>query len=127
MNAYTVKPPHPKNRRRERPGSRTRRTLTRKATVRCDVFEGVLHAHDAENYLPSDKARPSPLGQNFDRNWQRWKARQAEQKALAEMDSMQSEHEQLQFEVRDDTTLIPDEAMFSVVLSLFGDIDYIDP
>ncbi|KAH7418393.1 hypothetical protein BKA64DRAFT_700917 [Cadophora sp. MPI-SDFR-AT-0126] len=103
MNGYTVTPHHRQNRRRERPGTRTRRTITRKANVQYDVYEGVLDAHDAEVHLPSDKARPSPLlRQNFDQNWQRWKARQAEEKALAEMDRMQSEHEQLQFEIGDD-------------------------
>ncbi|KAH9222735.1 hypothetical protein DL95DRAFT_518293 [Leptodontidium sp. 2 PMI_412] len=96
MNGYTVTPNHRQNRRRERPGSRTRRTITRKANVQYDLHEGILDARDAEVHLPSDKARPSPLlRQNFDQNWQRWKARQAEEKALAEMDRMQSEQEQL--------------------------------
>ncbi|KAK0124486.1 hypothetical protein ONS95_009438 [Cadophora gregata] len=103
MNGYTVTPHHRQNRRRERPGSRTRRTITRKANVQYDVYEGVLDACDAEVHLPSDKARPSPLlRQNFDQNWQKWKARQAEEKALAEMDRMQLEQEQLQFEIGDD-------------------------
>ncbi|KAL2074756.1 hypothetical protein VTL71DRAFT_8535 [Oculimacula yallundae] len=96
MNGYTVTPNHRQNRRRERPGSRTRRTITRKASVQYELHEGIMDAHDAEVYLPSDKARPSPLlRQNFDQNWQRWKARQAEEKALAEMDRIQSEQEQL--------------------------------
>tara|TARA_R110002060_G_scaffold3689_3_gene5696 strand:- start:458 stop:721 length:264 start_codon:yes stop_codon:yes gene_type:complete len=87
-----------------------------------------LDARDTEVHLPSDIARPSPLlRQNFDQNWQRWKARQAEEKALAEMDRLQSEQEQLQFEIGDDVSLIPDDAMRGVVFSLFGDIDYIDP
>merc|ERR1712000_388887 len=103
MNGYTVTPHHRQNRRRERPGSRTRRTITRKANVQYDVYEGVLDARDTEVHLPSDIARPSPLlRQNFDQNWQRWKARQAEEKALAEMDRLQSEQEQLQFEIGDD-------------------------
>lgn len=131
MNGYTVTPNHRQNRRRERPGSRTRRTVTRKANVQYDLHEGILDAHDAVVHLPSDKARPSPLlRQNFDQNWQLWKARQAEEKALAEMDRMQSEQEQLLLfggELGDDVSLIPDDAMLSVVLGLFGDIDYIDP
>jgi len=43
------------------------------------------------------------------------------------MDRLQSEQEQLQFEIGDDVSLIPDDAMRGVVFSLFGDIDYIDP
>ncbi len=130
-NGYTVTPHHRQNRRRERPGSRTRRTITRKANVQYDVHEGLLDARDAEVYLPSDKSRPSPLlRQNFDQSWQRWKARQAEEKALAEMDKMQFEQQQLMLfggELGDDVSLIPDTAMLDVVVGLFGDIDYIDP
>ncbi|CZT49785.1 uncharacterized protein RSE6_10675 [Rhynchosporium secalis] len=96
MNGYTVTPNHRQNRRRERPGSRTRRTITRKASVHFDLHEGIIDAHDAEIYLPSYRAKPSPLlRQNFDQNWQRWKARQAEEKAVAEMDRFQAEKEQL--------------------------------
>jgi hypothetical protein len=74
------------------------------------------------------------LRQNFDRSWQRWKARQAEEMALAEMDTMQLlEEEQRRLfgsdvaDDIDDVSLIPDHAMLGVVLNLFGDIDYIDP
>ena len=81
--------------------------------------------------LPSDKTRPSPLfRQNFDQSWQRWKARQAEEKALAEMDKLQLEQEQLRLfggDVDDDVSLDLKPAMLSVVMRLFGDIDYIDP
>lgn len=131
MNGYTVSPHHRQNRRRERPGSRTRRTITRKANVQFDLSEGLLDARDTSVSLPSDKTRPSPLlRQNFDQSWQRWAAIQAEEKALAEMDRMQSELEQqLLFggELGDDVSLIPESAMLSVVFRLFGDIDYIDP
>ena len=130
MNGYTVTPHHRQNRRRERPGSRTRRTITRKANVQYDLNEGLLNARDATVSLPSDKTRPSPLRQNFDQSWQRWKARQAEEKALEEMDKMQLEKEQellLRAELGDDANLIPESAMLSVVFHLFGDIDYIDP
>lgn len=95
MNGYTITPHHRQNRRRERPGSRTRRTITRKANIQYDFNEGLLDARDATVSLPSDKTRPSPLfRQNFDQSWQRWKARQAEENALAEMDMMQLEQEQ---------------------------------
>jgi len=95
------------------------------------VHEGLVDARDTEVCLPSDKSRPSPLlRQNFDQNWQRWKARQAEEKALAEMDKMQLEQQQFMLfggELGDDVSLIPDTAMLDVVVGLFGDIDYIDP
>jgi hypothetical protein len=134
MNGYTATPHHRQNRRRERPGSRTRRTLNRKANIQSDCYEGLLDAHDIEVPLPSDKTRPSPLlRQNFDQSWQRWKAREAGARALAEMDKMQLEQEQRRLfggDIGDDVstlTLIPDHAMLGVVLDLFGDIDYIDP
>lgn len=131
-NGYTVTPNHRQNRRRERPGSRTRRTVTRNASIHDEVHGGLVDAHDAAVHLPSDKSRPSPmLRQNFDRSWQRWQAKKEEEKALAEMDRLQSEQEQLTLlcggELGDDVGLIPDAAMLDVVLVLFGDIDYIDP
>lgn len=131
-NGYTSTPHHRQNRRRERPGSRTRRTITRKANLQYDCTEGLLDAHDLSVPLPSDKTRPSPLlRQNFDQSWQRWKAREAEAKALTEMDKMQVEQEQRRLfgsDVGDDdVSLIPDMAMLGVVLRLFGDVDYIDP
>ena len=126
---YTVTPHHRQNRRRERPGSRTRRTITRKASIQYDCAEGLLDARDSSVPLPSDKARPSPLlRQNFDQSWQRWKARQAEEKAVAVMDKMQQEQQRLfggDFG-DDDVSLIP--AMLGVLERLFdGDLDYIDP
>ena len=129
MNGYTTTPHHRQNRRRERPGSRTRRTITRKSAFQSECADGILDARDANVPLPSDRTRPSPLfRQNFDQSWQRWKAREAEEKALAEMDKMQLEQEQLLLfggDIDDDVSLCP--AMLSVVMGLFGDIDYIDP
>lgn len=117
------------NRRRERPGSRTRRPITRKSNVQLDYVEGLLDARDTSVTLPSDRTRPSPLlRQNFDQSWQRWKAREAEERALAQMDKMQLEQEQQRLfggEVDDDVSLCP--SMLNVVYHLFGDIDYIDP
>lgn len=133
LNGQSNMPHHRQNRRRERPGSRTRRTMNRKANAPFDHTDSVLEARDTSIYLPSDKARPSPLlRQNFDQSWQRWQARKAEEKALAEMDRIQSEMDQRRlfgedaYEV-DDSVSIPDAAMLDVVLGLFGDIDYIDP
>jgi hypothetical protein len=129
MNGYTTTPHHRQNRRRERPGSRTRRTITRKSAFQSEYSEGILDARDASVPLPSDRTRPSPLfRQNFDQSWQRWKEREAEEKALAEMDKMQLEQEQLLLfggDIDDDVSLCP--AMLSVVMGLFGDIDYVDP
>jgi hypothetical protein len=129
MNGYTVTPHHRQNRRRERPGSRSRRTITRKSNIQNEYTEGLLDAYDSSVTLPSDKARPSPLlRENFHQNWQRWKAREAEEKAL-ELEKLQLEQEEQQRlyggDVSDDVSLCP--AMLSVVMSLFGDIDYIDP
>lgn len=132
LNGYTTTPHHRQNRRRERPGSRTRRTITRKSLFQSECSEGLLDALDNSVYLPSDKGRsgPSPLmRQHFDQSWQRWKARQAEEKALAEMDKLQAEQEQQMLlfggDEFDDVSLCP--AMLNVVICLFGDIDYTDP
>ncbi|KAK2630265.1 hypothetical protein QTJ16_001085 [Diplocarpon rosae] len=129
MNGYTVTPHHRHNRRRERPGSRSRRTITRKADIAYDLREGLLDARDAEYNIPTDNTRPSPLlRQNFNQSWQRWQARKAEEKVLSKADMTQSEKEQLvRFggELGDDVSLIP--AMLDVLVSLFGDVDYVDP
>jgi hypothetical protein len=130
LNGYTnAVPHHRQNRRRERPGSRTRRTISRKFNIRDECEEGILDARDTEVPLPSDKAKPSPLlRQNFDQSWQRWKARQAEETAQAEKEKLQLEQERILLfggEVDDDVSLcVP---MLQVVMSLFGDIDYTDP
>ena len=88
-----------------------------------------MDAYDSSVSLSSDKASPSPLlRENFHQNWQRWKAREAEEKALQleKPQLEQAEHQRLYGgDVSDDVSLCP--AMLSVVMSLFGDIDYIDP
>ncbi|KAH8658815.1 hypothetical protein BGZ60DRAFT_354649, partial [Tricladium varicosporioides] len=120
---------HRQNRRRERPGSRTRRTITRKANLQHELNEGFTDAYDSSVSLPTDRAKPSPLlRENFHQNWQRWKEREAEEQALAEMDRIQLEMEQQRLyggEISDDVSLCAE--MLGVVYSLFGDIDYIDP
>lgn len=132
LNACSNTPHHRQNRRRERPGSRTRRSAARKSVIqsnlRHDCDQGILDARDSSLPLPSDRAKPSPLlRQNFDQSWQRWKARQAEEKALADMDTMRLQQELLLFggDVDDDVSLC--EPMLRVVMNLFGDIDYTDP
>ncbi|TVY36184.1 hypothetical protein LSUB1_G007212 [Lachnellula subtilissima] len=129
MNEFTVTPNHRQNRRRERPGSRSRRTITRKSSIQNEYTEGLLDAYDSSVSLPSDKARPSPLlRENFHQTWQRWKAREAEEMAL-QLEKVRLEQAEQQRlyggEVSDDVSLCP--AMLCVVMSLFGDIDYIDP
>jgi hypothetical protein len=130
LNGYTnAVPHHRQNRRRERPGSRTRRTISRKFNIRDECEQGILDARDSSVPLPSDQAKPSPLlRQNFDQSWQRWKARQAEEAAQAEMDKLQLDQERVLLfggEVDDDVSLCA--PMLQVVMSLFGDIDYTDP
>lgn len=121
---------HRRNRRRGRPGSRTRRTIARKSIIQYDYSEDIVDAHDTSVFLPSDRPNPSPLfRQNFDQSWQRWKARQAEEKALEEMDRMQIEQEQKRLfggDVDDDVSLFVPQ-MLDVMMRLFGDIDYTDP
>ena len=128
----TVAPHHRPNRRRERPGSRQRRSIDRKASIHRDSVEGIRDALDPSVRLLSDRARPSPLFlQSFDQTWRRWKARQAEEEARAELEKhrLQLKKEQLRLfggEVDDDVSLFISE-MLDVVLRLFGDIDYTDP
>ncbi|ATZ54576.1 hypothetical protein BCIN_10g05670 [Botrytis cinerea B05.10] len=71
---------HRQNRRRERPGSRARRTISRKSALATDLNEGILEARDSDFYIPNHRpgSGPSPiLRQSFDQSWMRWKARQA--------------------------------------------------
>lgn len=92
----TSSPPihHRQNRRRERPGSRARRTISRKSALATDLHEGILEARDTSFYIPAHRpgAGPSPiLRQTFDQSWIRWKARQAaELEALAIKQNMRS-------------------------------------
>jgi hypothetical protein len=131
INGYTTTPHHRQNRRRERPGPRTRRAISRKSNIQDECYDGLLIARDTNILLPSDKTIPSPLRrQSFDQSWQRWKAREAEEKAQAQAEARRIEMEQEQRrlfggEVDDDVSLCP--AMLDVVMRLFGDIDYTDP
>jgi hypothetical protein len=117
------------NRRRERPGSRTRHTISRKTNVLDDCNEGCPDSRDADPLPPSSKAIPRPLfRQDFDQCWQRWKLRQAEEEAQTEMDRLLLEQEQQRLfggDSGDDGSLCL--AMLDVVMRLFGDIDYTDP
>ena len=124
-----VIPHHRQNRRRERPGSRTRRTTTRKANTQDDFFESIVDAHDPTIYLPSDGYnKVSPVfRQNFDMSWQRWKAREADEKARV-IRAEEEERERMRMfggELNDDVSLC--EPMLRVLVDLFGDIDYSYP
>ncbi|KAG4030456.1 hypothetical protein MFRU_012g01900 [Monilinia fructicola] len=99
-HASTSSPPihHRQNRRRERPGSRARRTISRKAVLATDVSEGILEARDSSFYIPNHRPGngSSPiLRQTFDQSWIRWKARQA---AELEMLAMKENMRQLEME-----------------------------
>jgi hypothetical protein len=126
---HSPPPYHRKNRRRERPGSRTRHSLSRKEAFRHDCAEGLAVARDANIHLPFEYAKPSPLRrQTFDQSWQKWKAREAEQKIQAERERVELENEQRRLfggDVGDDVSLCL--AMLDVVRYLFGGLDYIDP
>jgi hypothetical protein len=135
-NGHSTGPHHRQNRRRERPGSRTRRTISRKgiqSNLEEECREAILLARDASIYLPYDKPNPSPLlRENFDQSWQRWqskKAKHIEEAALAETERSRLELEQLKLfggdGCNDDVSLIA--PMLRVVFDLFGDIDYADP
>jgi hypothetical protein len=120
------------NRRRERPSSRVRRSSARKSHAQScnqdDFHEGILDARDNNVSLPSDRSKPSPLlRQNFDRSWQRWKERQAEEQAVAEMDRMQLEQEQIRVFGGDVDDGVSEESMLQVLHFLWGGIDYTDP
>lgn len=103
--------------------------MSRKSALQqYEYNEGILDARDSTFSLPSDRIQPSPLlRQNFDQSWQRWKAREAEEKVLIEAIRLQQEHEQRLFggDFDDDVSLC--EPMLGVLMSLFGDIDYTDP
>ena len=120
---------HHQKRRRERPGSRTRRTISCKRSTHYDCNEGCPDARDVNPLLPSSKANPRPLvRQDFDQCSQHWKFRQAEEEAQAGVDRLQLEQEEQRVfggDVDDDESLCL--AMLDVVICLFGDIDYTDP
>jgi hypothetical protein len=114
------------NKRRERPGSRTRDTIPSKAATATKTAPTVVTS--AHAMIPSSQINPpAQLRQDFHECWQRWKSRDAEKKALVEPDKLQLEQEQRLFgeDADDDGSLCP--AMLDVVIRLFGDIDYTDP
>lgn len=140
-NGYHAAPHHRQNRRRERPGSRSRRSIPRKSLLAesCLIQDTGLEldydARDTGPDISSVKTTPSPLlRQSFDQSWLRWKAREVELKAQAELetalrdDTTQLELEQQRLfggDVGDDVSLC--ESMLQVVLHLFGGLDYADP
>ena len=117
------------NRRRQRPGSRTRRTISRKANTLEDCDEGCPDSRDANPLPSSSKVNLRPLSrQDFDQCWQRWKVRRVEEESQTEMDRLLLEHGQQRLfggDSGDDGSLCL--AMLDVVMRLFGDIDYTDP
>jgi hypothetical protein len=109
--------PHRPNRRRQRPGSCSRRVITH---IQGTAPGGIYDTRDVRLYL-SSKATPSDLQQSLDCNCVKFTATDA------------GEDEQLEQERRrlfggvvgDDISLCG--SMLEVVLHLFGGLDYADP
>jgi hypothetical protein len=117
------------NRRRERPGARSRHAIARKDGIQFEVSDGLSTARDSDVILPFEYPKPSPLlRQNFDQSWQRWKTRDAQQKLKQERARQELEIEQQRLfggDLDDDVSLLP--GMLGVVVYLWGDVDYTDP
>ncbi|KAG4427328.1 hypothetical protein IFR05_017190 [Cadophora sp. M221] len=120
MNSNTAASQRRSNRRRARPSLRTRHTIPSEAATTTKTAPAV-------RLPPSQVNPPLQLCQDFHQCWQRWKSREAEKKALTELDKLQLEQDQMLFgeDADDDGSLCP--AMLDVVIRLFGDIDYTDP
>lgn len=115
-----------KNRRRERPGARKRHSLHN------DINDGLNLASDYTIVLPF-KTHRSGMRQHqaYERNWKARKDREHEQRLAvvdrekrANMDRQREEYTRL-FGAGEDDSLC--ESMLSVVYSLWGSIDYVDP
>ncbi len=106
------RPPfHRQNRRRERPGARTRKALSNRESIQHDFNEGITIANDCSLWLPSENYPPYACSY-----WQ-------EEHGRADL-----EEEQVRLfggDVGDDVSLLP--AMLEVVRFLWGGIDYVDP
>lgn len=115
-----MRPFHRHNRRRERPGLRTRnfrKSLSNRESIQYDVAEGVSVARDCGIALPHELHCPSACPCS-DYSWT----------GSGGAGSTDLEFEQRRLfggEVGDDVSLLP--AMLEVVLFLWGDIDYTDP
>lgn len=112
-------PYHRQNRRRERPGARTRKALSNRESIQHDFDEGITVARDCSLWLPSEKY---PLC-----TCDCWR----EENNRADLEDEQCRSfvdEQFRVfggDVGDDVSLLP--AMLEVVRFLWGDIDYVDP
>ncbi|KAH8600128.1 hypothetical protein B0O99DRAFT_682583 [Bisporella sp. PMI_857] len=132
-----VRPYSRQNKRRERPGSRKRRTLAQTSLTYNNVKEGIADSHNSTIHLPPESSLM--LQQTFDEYRVPCEAlaRTAEEKvcdgeekaitkAWADMDVMQKQKEQLRMfggeGFDDDASLI--EPMKRVLFDLFGDIDF---
>lgn len=115
-------PYHRQNRRRERPGARTRKALSMREGIQHDFEEGIQVARDRTMWLPSEKYPPCSCGSCI-------VERAYDRDAIhAEIDKNELLNEQRRLfggDVDDDVSLLP--AMLEVVHFLWGDIDYIDP
>ncbi|KAI9733455.1 MAG: hypothetical protein M1818_007203 [Claussenomyces sp. TS43310] len=118
------KPTQSRNRRRERPGARTRHASSYRQAIRADIDKDPCVAHYRE-LDPFKPAKPSPLRQSLQQSWDNWKSREAEERAQAFLQRQQLEKEQCRLfggHVDDDVSLLP--GMLEVVRFLWGDIDF---
>lgn len=118
------------NRRRERPGARARRALSRKSALSNDISEGFDIAYSPAKLPQGYPSSKRPYAHQ-DSYWgQKERAEiQEEYQAMLERERIELEMEQRRFfggdEADDDVSLLP--AMLDVVHFLWGGIDYVDP
>lgn len=137
------------NRRRQRPGSRTRRGLSNKQAISQEIASGLCVARDPSVRLPQIGTASPLLRQSFELSWARWKllsaSAEAEAKALRQVAEFQAKEaseclkrsqeeagglrrmfggDETDTEDDDDVSLCL--CMLGVVTYLFGDIDYDD-
>src|SRR3954452_8536109 len=120
-----------RNRRRSRPGSRTRNKHEASVDRRAAI-EGIELAKDNVLHFPSYGRFERPTIEryyDFDQSWLSWKEREKveeERKRLEKVAALVEEQQRIfGGEIGDEVSLC--DAMLGVVVSLFGDIDYIDP
>ncbi|KAA8568674.1 hypothetical protein EYC84_007679 [Monilinia fructicola] len=122
----TSSPPihHRQNRRRERPGSRARRTISRKAVLATDVWIRWKARQAAELEMLAMKENMRQL--EMEREMMVGEAKVREEKELERIQRRLFGGEEDDEAVSCDIDLCP--AMLDVVMRLFdGEVDYLDP
>jgi hypothetical protein len=116
------RPFHRKNRRRERPGARTRKALSTRENFQQEYTEGRDIANDRTFQLPTEQYLPCSCSICKCEREYDW----AQMRKEDEIDELENEQRRLfGGDVGDDVSLLP--AMLDVVRFLWGDIDYTDP